>query len=108
MEKEYLNRKFATKHSFESSVLIKEDKPRKDFYTNIFQIKTFIQILGIFVAIFSFIVVGSTQIPHIVSSENTWYDNLLNVSAVLIPLTVVLLILIFSLQFYPKIPRPKD
>jgi len=61
---------------------------RENFYTKE------IEIFGIFVAIFSFIIIGFTQIPSVVKAENSWIVNLSNASAIFIPLTIVLVILI--------------
>ncbi len=67
------------------------EQVRKDFYTKI------LEIFGIFVAIFSFIIVGFTQIPPVVNATNTWEENFLNASAIFIPLLIVLIILIMGI-----------
>lgn len=72
------------------------DRIRSEFYGRI------LQIFGIFVAIFSFIIVGFTQIPQLVRADNDWLTNFLNVSTVFIPLIIVLGIILFSIWWITR------
>jgi len=68
------------------------EQVRKEFYTKI------LEIFGIFVAIFSFIIVGFAQVPSLVKAENDWLKNLSNASAIFLPLTFVLILLLICIE----------
>ncbi len=72
------------------------DVIRKEFYGRI------LQIFSIFVAVFAFIIVGFTQIPILVDINKDFGANLLNVSAVFLPLLGVLLILMIAAAWIVK------
>ena len=61
-----------------------------------------IQIFSIFVAIFGFIIVGFTQIPHVVDTNNCWQQNLGNASAVFIPVVLCIIILLLFVNWIIK------
>ena len=89
---EIIEKKFSTIEQIGNEVERIRDELKKvqsEFYGKI------IQIFSIFVAIFAFIIVGFTQIPHVVSVEKEWLHNLGNASAVFIPIVLCIIILLF-------------
>lgn len=68
---------------------IKEDIEiiRKQFYGRI------LEIFGIFVTVFSLIIIGFTQVPNIVGINLGFWQNISNVTVIFFPLLIVLLIL---------------
>jgi len=66
---------------------------KSDYYTKI------LEIFGIFVAIFSFIIIGFADVPRLVDPTKDFWYNFYNVSAVFFPLTIVLIILLAIIGF---------
>ena len=84
-----INEKFTKIERIENEI----ENIKSDFYTKI------LEIFGIFVAIFSFIIIGFSDIPRLVDPAKDFWYNFYNVSAVFFPLTIVLIILLAIIGF---------